>query len=234
MKSIDECSDQLKRLVSSGAVFVLGDMVLEKHVEHEIGHVEAGGIGVQVNNGGEMKVVPQRSTGEKPKSGSSAGVRGLKIVNGSFLYKWFESEPKRLIMLYQVLRKMKAIEQRTTPEDFEALFIGKPTDVRIRWTGPKSVLKYFVELLVNQKQYVTLVGGKIWEITQSRFLDGQGKEFVNLKGEHKPDRYAAVVERWVELLNPCTEEPKLNLMDDDPEQELWAGIKDRGWESVNC
>lgn len=234
MNDKEAVNSLMEKFSERGCIFVLGDLVTTKHVEHEIGYVEAGGIGVQVNNGGEQGVAPPRATGEKSKGGSSMGVRGLKIVDGSFFYKWVTQNSARLIMLYQVLLKLKLIDQRTTPEDFEALFIGKSTDVRIRWTGPKSVLKYFVELLVNQKQYVTLVGGKIWEITQSRFVDAKGREFVNLKGEHKPERYAAVVERIVELLNPHTELPELNLMDDDPEQELWAGIKDRGWEGVNC
>jgi hypothetical protein len=32
-------------------ITVNGDFVFEKHVENEIGNVEAGGIGIQINNG---------------------------------------------------------------------------------------------------------------------------------------------------------------------------------------
>lgn len=37
--------------IGKGGINVNGDLVLEKHVEHEIGNVEAGGIGIQINNG---------------------------------------------------------------------------------------------------------------------------------------------------------------------------------------
>ncbi len=37
--------------VSKSGITVNGDFVLEKHVEYEIGNVENGGIGIQVNNG---------------------------------------------------------------------------------------------------------------------------------------------------------------------------------------
>ena len=37
--------------VAKSGITVNGDFVLEKHVEYEIGNVENGGIGIQVNNG---------------------------------------------------------------------------------------------------------------------------------------------------------------------------------------
>ena len=42
--------DVLKTLAESG-ITINGDLVLEKHVEHEIGNVEKGGIGVYYANG---------------------------------------------------------------------------------------------------------------------------------------------------------------------------------------
>lgn len=46
----EEIQEALKMLGKTG-ITVNGDLVLEKHVEHEIGNVEAGGIGIQINNG---------------------------------------------------------------------------------------------------------------------------------------------------------------------------------------
>lgn len=37
--------------ISKNGIHVAGDLVLEKHVEHEVANVEAGGIGIQINNG---------------------------------------------------------------------------------------------------------------------------------------------------------------------------------------
>ncbi len=36
--------------IGKGGIKVAGDLVLEKHVEHEVANVEPGGIGIQVNN----------------------------------------------------------------------------------------------------------------------------------------------------------------------------------------
>ena len=46
----EELQKALEALGKSG-ITVNGDLVLEKHVENEIGTVEAGGIGIQINNG---------------------------------------------------------------------------------------------------------------------------------------------------------------------------------------
>lgn len=39
--------------LGKGGITVAGDLVLEKHVEHEVNNVEAGGIGIQIVNGKE-------------------------------------------------------------------------------------------------------------------------------------------------------------------------------------
>ena len=43
--------DIVKVLETLGSINVAGDLVLEKHVEHEVNNVEAGGIGIQIVNG---------------------------------------------------------------------------------------------------------------------------------------------------------------------------------------
>lgn len=231
-KSIEKI---LKALNGSGATFIAGDFVVEKHVDHEIGNVEAGGIGIQIYNGvqsmpSEQMLMPdnQSDSPSPSKAAKNKAAKGIKYLKGSFRYRWLGSCPTHVIKLYQVLLKLKAIDSKTTPEDFEQIFSGNPTDVRIKWTAPKSVLAYFVKLMVD-KQYVELVGGRIWEITQSRFVDAKGMSFANLKGEHMSERYASLIEMMVEILNSKTDVNKLNIMDDDPDQELWAGIEDRGW-----
>ena len=39
--------------IGKGGITIAGDFVLEKHVEHEVANVESGGIGIQINNGGD-------------------------------------------------------------------------------------------------------------------------------------------------------------------------------------
>lgn len=46
-------SEELERIIETigkGGVQVAGDLVIEKHVEHEVANVEAGGIGIQIVN----------------------------------------------------------------------------------------------------------------------------------------------------------------------------------------
>lgn len=42
---------ELFEKILKGGITVQGDLVMEKHVENEIGNVEAGGIGIQINYG---------------------------------------------------------------------------------------------------------------------------------------------------------------------------------------
>lgn len=47
--------------LGKGGITVAGDLVLEKHVEHEVNGVEAGGIGIQIVNGKEPQGKPEPS-----------------------------------------------------------------------------------------------------------------------------------------------------------------------------
>lgn len=46
----------LEKILKSG-ITVQGDLVMEKHVENEIGNVEAGGIGIQINHGSDKSTM---------------------------------------------------------------------------------------------------------------------------------------------------------------------------------
>lgn len=45
---------ELLEKILKGGITVQGDLVMEKHVENEIGNVEAGGIGIQINHGAQQ------------------------------------------------------------------------------------------------------------------------------------------------------------------------------------
>lgn len=53
--------NQLKQILSGTTINVQGDFVMEKHVEHEVGNVEAGGIGIQIVNSAEKEVDGDRN-----------------------------------------------------------------------------------------------------------------------------------------------------------------------------
>lgn len=47
----------LEKILKSG-ITIQGDLVMEKHVENEIGNVEAGGVGIQIVHGAADKSTP--------------------------------------------------------------------------------------------------------------------------------------------------------------------------------
>ena len=52
---------QLKQILSGATINVQGDFVMEKHVEHEVGNVETGGIGIHIVNSKEKEVDGDRN-----------------------------------------------------------------------------------------------------------------------------------------------------------------------------
>lgn len=50
--------------ISKGGINVKGDLVLEKHVEHEVANVEPGGIGIQINSGKATETVQDNGEDE--------------------------------------------------------------------------------------------------------------------------------------------------------------------------
>lgn len=75
--------DLLKALEAIGksGIKVAGDLVLEKHVEHEVANVEAGGIGIQINNGNPLEVTSntKTTTGETPEKLMTEEARELML-----------------------------------------------------------------------------------------------------------------------------------------------------------
>ena len=62
----EEMQKALEAIGKSG-ITVQGDLVLEKKVEYEIGNVETGGIGIQINNGNKK---PTEKVNDKDSPGS--------------------------------------------------------------------------------------------------------------------------------------------------------------------
>lgn len=197
--------------VEAGAEFVQ-----EKHVEYQIGKVEAGGIGVQVVQGGRKS---PSATSRNP---------GFKVVSGVFTYKWAKQHPERVTYFYQNLVKLHAIDQDTDHEEFEKLFLGEPTDIIVRWLAPKSALKALMSEL-KRREYIT-PAGRVWRITESHFKDAEDNMFSGLRGEHDPNSLAWIITMIADTLDPKKNVQTINMLDDDMAQELWSGIKDKGWE----
>ena len=205
-----------------GVDFGKTEIVFEKNVEYEIGNVEAGGIGVQVNQG----VQTVDNGAKKPtKTASQSRPATFKMVNDVFTYKWTKQHLERVTHFYQYLVKLHAIDKDTSHEEFEKLFTGVPTDVTVKWIAPKSALKFLMTTL-KKRGYIK-PEGKIWVITESHFKDAQNNLFKNMRNEHDPEYLEDVINRIADTLNPNHDVKAIKMIDDDEADELWRGIREK-------
>ena len=199
------------------------EIVFEKNVEYEIGNVEAGGIGVQVNHGVQM--VDNGAKKPANTASQSRPAATFKMVNDVFTYKWTKQHPERVTHFYQYLVKLHAIDKDTSHEEFEKLFTGVPTEVTVKWIAPKSALKFLMTTL-KKRGYIK-PEGKIWVITESHFKDAQNNLFKNMRNEHDPEYLEDVINRIADTLNPNHDVKPLKMIDDDEADELWRGIREK-------
>ena len=199
------------------------EIVFEKNVEYEIGNVEAGGIGVQVNQG--VQTVDNGAKKPAKTTSQSRPAATFKMVNDVFTYKWTKQHPERVTHFYQYLVKLHAIDKDTSHEEFEKLFTGVPTDVTVKWIAPKSALKFLMTTL-KKRGYIK-PEGKIWVITESHFKDAQNNLFKNMRNEHDPEYLEDVINRIADTLNPNHDVKAITMIDDDEADELWRGIREK-------
>ena len=206
-----------------GVDFGKTEIVFEKNVEYEIGNVEAGGIGVQVNHGVQM--VDNGAKKPANTASQSRPAATFKMVNDVFTYKWTKQHPERVTHFYQYLVKLHAIDKDTSHEEFEKLFTGVPTDVTVKWIAPKSALKFLMTTL-KKRGYIK-PEGKIWVITESHFKDAQNNLFKNMRNEHDPEYLEDVINRIADTLDPNHDVKPIKMIDDDEADELWRGIREK-------
>lgn len=190
----EERMELLKALTQGQQV----EVVLEKHVQYEIGKVEAGGIGVQViQYGREGKPAEGTPPVRKPKAPET------KVLPSVFTYRWNETLGSRIAMLYQYLLKVRWLDPNTDIEQFCALFAGEDCYHKVKWTGKQSQLFYLVKVLL-QKDYIrTPEGVGQWEIVQSHFLNRESRVFSGFNKQKKPMKTAETIEQMAEILNPA-------------------------------
>lgn len=206
-----------------GVDFGKTEIVFEKNVEYEIGNVEAGGIGVQVNQG--VQTVDNGAKKPAKTTSQSKPAATFKMVNDVFTYKWTKQHPERVTHFYQYLVKLHAIDKDTSHEEFEKLFTGVPTDVTVKWIAPKSALKFLMTTL-KKRGYIK-PEGKIWVITESHFKDAQNNLFKNMRNEHDPEYLEDVINRIADTLDPNHDVKAIKMIDDDEADELWRGIREK-------
>jgi len=124
-----------------------------------------------------------------------------RLTSATFSYRWFESEQRRIIQLYQCLLRAGWIVSNTNPDDFLSLFSGHDTNCKIHWTGKKTYLVYLFKLLTDRQYISTPKGVGRWIIVSSHFVDVHGRLFTHLNSQRTPLKVQQVIDQLAELLN---------------------------------
>lgn len=133
--------------ISKGGIAVNGDLVLSKHVENEIGNVEAGGIGIQhvyAKKGAkptEQKRKVEKKLGAKPMT--------LKYYTHGNKGK-LKKKRERVDLVFEKWNDWGWIDGQTSPDDFDAFFEGEPRHCNIAWTANSTILTILLQELLQQ------------------------------------------------------------------------------------
>lgn len=124
-----------------------------------------------------------------------------RLVSATFSYRWFESEQRRIIQLYQCLLRAGWIASNTNHEEFISIFSGRDSNCKIHWTGKKTYLVYLFKLLTDRRYISTPKGVGRWMIVSSHFVDAHGRIFTHLNSQRTPLKAQPAIEQLAELLN---------------------------------
>lgn len=184
--------------LGKGGIHVAGDFVMEKHVEHEVANVEAGGIGIQIVNGKAPKAeASQKKTDKKPTGVKSAKPRETM----TFKHKGSVTDG-HLTVLFMKLTKENWIEG--DEPDFKALFSGKrDADCQLTWTGEygKGTLVELFKRLIESGTVILPEGFTLPAILEGHFTDNEGNGLTGLdKGNAANQKSLPVIQECVKLL----------------------------------
>lgn len=138
--------------IGKGGITVNGDLVLSKHVEHEVGNVEAGGIGIQnVFHNNADKPATAKKNAPKKKSEKKVSDKPLTLKyythgNKSMLRK----QQERVIIVFRKLIEWGWIDEKTDPDDFDNFFEGEKRFCNITWTSNNTILTFLLQGLLQQ------------------------------------------------------------------------------------
>ena len=174
------------------------EIVFEKNVEYEIGNVENGGIGVQINQGG---AAAPKKDGRKKSNGTP------KVVENVFEYVYL-NEPDgmlRLTKVYQYLKKAGWLADTTKPETFLDLFKGTPKSFTLKWTGEQSDLYSLFKMLFDRK-LIKPVGSTKWVVLGAHLVDKNSRPLDDWNSQKVPTTTLPVVKRLVNILDIAEEQ----------------------------
>jgi len=185
--------------MGKGGITVAGDLVMEKHVEHEVANVEAGGIGIQIINGKPANEAKPQAAHSKKASGAKPQRQRETMT---LKRKGKVTEP-HLLLLYLTLTREQWIEGNEA--DFKALFSGsRDEDCELTWTGKfgKGTLVELFRRMATAGQIAVPQGFTLPAILEGHFKDKQEKWLTGLdKGDPANDKALPVIQECIKQLN---------------------------------
>lgn len=152
--------------ISRGGITVAGDLVLEKHVEHEVANVEAGGIGIQnVYSNTTAKAAKPRKKAERKPCGKPKTLKYYIHGNNGVLMK----QRRRVDILFRKWNEWGWIDASTAPEDFDAFFEGEPRHCNITWKASTTVLTFLLQELLQQPYIGKQIGLSAKSLVEQQF-----------------------------------------------------------------
>ena len=175
--------------IGKGGINVKGDLVLEKHVEHEVNNVEPGGVGIQINYANEKK--------NEAKTGRE---------DCCFFYDNEEYFAIAIQQFTNVLRKYKLVPEEMNLKKMECLFLGKSCRTKYTWLGDRTkrhLLTHIIKGLTNPDNPIITTwpeGTSPWEVVSCRFIDEDGHALPNIRQETARKKTQSIVEEAVNAL----------------------------------
>lgn len=176
--------------ISKSGINVNGDLVLEKHVEHEVNKVESGAIGIQNNY----------NSNEKKKEANN--VR----EDCCFFYDNEEYFSIAIQQFTNILRKHNLVPEEMDLKKMECLFSGKPCRTKYTWLGDRTkrhILTHIIKGLTNPDNPIITTwpeGTSPWEVVSCRFIDEDGYALPNIRQETARKKTQSIVEEAVNAL----------------------------------
>ena len=127
-----------------------------------------------------------------------------RVTNATFTYRWLATAPHRITKLYQYLLRAQWIASDTNPDDFLTIFSGQPSTARVKWIEKQSYLYYFIRRAVDKELIYIPNKRKIWQVTESHFMDGCSRPFYEIRKQKVPKTAIPTIEKMLEILLPST------------------------------
>jgi len=162
----EELQKALEAIGKSG-IHVAGDLVIEKHVEHEVANVEAGGIGIQnvYSNTPSKAAKSKKTKSDKKTNGKPKTLKYYTHGNNGELMK----QRRRVDIVFKKFCEWGWIDDQTFADDFDAFFEGEHRHCNITWTASSTILTILLQELLKQSYIERQTGCAAKSLVEQQF-----------------------------------------------------------------